>query len=209
MRKLFEEFIIDLRGMKHYLIAAVVVFLAGIFLGLTATDALRQFIQEKIAGVAELASRLSEQDTPQLWFFGYIFLNNSIQSILIIFFGVLFALYPLFALVVNGMMLGYLFGRIPDAHEAWILAAKGILPHGIIEIPAILLASAYGIRLGALMFKAVLRLPLRMMRNQPARGGEWAHFFKMTLPLMLTLVSALFLAAAIESTLTYWLMKQG
>ncbi|MEM2882245.1 MAG: stage II sporulation protein M [Candidatus Bathyarchaeia archaeon] len=87
---------------------------------------------------------LKEFDPIQLMLF--IFFNNSLKSFMVILLGPALGIVPLFFTVMNGGILGLAMGRVIGSRGiAFALAA--VLPHGILEIPAIIASSAIGFRL--------------------------------------------------------------
>lgn len=204
MKLLFRELWIDIFRMKHYLIAASLVFLIGIWMGAT-DERLINFMNNSIEGMRGIVEGIQDSNHPQLWFFVFIFFNNTIKSIFFVFIGAFFAVVPFFVLVVNGMTLGYVVFHPDQDLSPWMIVMKGILPHGIIELPAIILACAYGIRLGVLMLRGLILL--MYVEKRAKVGLDLKHYFRMTVPLMLVLIVSLFIAAVIESTFTYWLMS--
>jgi stage II sporulation protein M len=83
-----------------------------------------------------------------------LFRQNVTSSLLVLFLGVLLGLVPIVSIVVNFFALGFLaapgfapalFPGYPGSIGVFILA---VAPHGIFELPALLLASAFGLRLG-------------------------------------------------------------
>jgi stage II sporulation protein M len=200
----FRLLFADFRRMNKYFIAAVAVFVAGFVLGVDGSDRYSGFIQHQLKGLEQIAGLIQGKDHPQLWLFLLIFWNNFSKSLLFIYFGLIFGLLPISVLVVNGMILGYI-GHAQAQHQSWWYVAKGILPHGIIEIPAVIVACAYGIRLGFIVLKSVAS---PFIPGWGARvRAELLHTLKMTLPLVALLACALWIAAVIESTFTYWLVK--
>ena len=101
------------------------------------------------------------------------------------------ALVPLLVLTSNGFMIGVVSYTIIHKQGVLYLLA-GIVPHGIIELPTILLGISLGFRLGYL-------LALTILGEKVDLAGETriaVHFLvKWFLPL-------LFLAAAIETFIT-------
>ncbi|WP_164821462.1 stage II sporulation protein M [Paenibacillus koleovorans] len=188
-----------------YMIAAALVFLAGVVLGYAYSEQFDAFLREQIEGLRELAQSISNKPHSQLYLFGFIFLNNAFKSLLIVFSGVLLAFVPIFFLVINGMIIGYLAFHQAEADQLGLLL-KGILPHGVIEIPAIIVASAFGIRLGAIMFKGLLSA--FSSRGRTLFREEMRMFWKIAPALCVLLVGSLLVAAIIESTFTPWLMQQ-
>ncbi|MFO7983584.1 MAG: stage II sporulation protein M [Desulfuromonadales bacterium] len=121
---------------KIYIFVAVVVFIGGAASSLVTRDlaeTLLHFFGESvrphIVGKSFFSLVL------------FIVSHNAVALLLIIFVGMILAIFPLLALYVNGLIVGAALLHSPMSW--WQL-----LPHGIFEIPAILFAAAYGIWLG-------------------------------------------------------------
>ncbi|WJH36448.1 stage II sporulation protein M [Paenibacillus sp. CC-CFT747] len=125
----------------------------------------RALMDSKINQLQDVAKQLVESEHKQLYTFLFIFTNNTVLSILMMYAGMLFGLIPLYFLVTNGMILGYL-ASYNETGDKWYLFAKGIAPHGIIEIPAIVLACAFGLRFGFLLLEAIASLPSAARRRE-------------------------------------------
>lgn len=195
--------IAHLYAMRKYFAMAAVLFFAGAVVGGT-NESLHAFLNSQMAGLAELAGQAESSDNPGLFLFLLIFFNNAIKSVFVMYLGALLGVLPVLFLIVNGMVIGYLYTALAEqGHNAALIFVKGVLPHGIIEIPAILLASAYGMKFGALGF----RLLASMFKRQPGLGAEYETFVIRTVPVMLLIITTLLAAAAVESTLTFWLMS--
>jgi stage II sporulation protein M len=201
----FRELFADFKHMKHYFTAASLVFVAGLFLGSVNADRYEDFIHSQLKGIEGIAAFIQGKEHQQLWLFWLIFWNNISKTIMFLYLGLFFGLLPLTILLINGMVLGFVCSERWGA-DSWLLIAKGILPHGIIEIPAVIIASAYGIRLGLLVLKGLLSILIPPGR-QPVRA-EITRVLKLTLPLTVMLSVALLIAAGIESTVTFWLMRK-
>ena len=78
-----------------------------------------------------------------------IFKQNIQASLIVLFFGIILGLIPLISTAFNFFILGFLFAYLlgKSVTSAFIFLLI-ILPHGIFEIPALLIADAFGIRLG-------------------------------------------------------------
>ncbi|UUZ87182.1 stage II sporulation protein M [Paenibacillus sp. P26] len=135
---------------------------------------------------------------------GLFFWNNTSKSLLIIVLGVFFGIFPLFFLLANGMILGFVC-KLSAQKLSWIYVAKSILPHGIIEIPAVIIACAFGIRFGLLIIKTLFSI-LSPSRSAKA-FEELRGFVKSLLPVGVSLILLLFVATVVESTVTFWLAK--
>jgi stage II sporulation protein M len=199
----FKPLINHFKEMKHYFIVVVLVFGFSLYLGWANSDQFSHFLEGQLRGLKSISQSLSNKDNPQLWFFFIIFVNNALKSVVIIFLGLLLGVPPLFMLVANGMILGYVLSL--QTHQSTLsIVLKGILPHGIIEIPVILIACAYRLKLGMLVWKSGIQLFVPVKTR--TAGAELMKTLHLTKPLIMSIVVLLLIAAVIESTLTYWLV---
>jgi stage II sporulation protein M len=199
----FKELFRHFREMKHYFIATTMVFVIGIFVGWEYSSQFSNYLQSGIEKIRPIHDFVNTKDNPQLWLFLIIFMNNAAIAIVFIFLGLIFGIFPLFMLVSNGMILGYVLSKSPPG-TTWEVVFKGILPHGVIEISAILIACAYGLKLGSLVMKMFLHVFIRKI-GTTARA-EFTRIFRLILPLIGFIVSLLLIAAIVESTVTLWLL---
>ncbi|KRE93805.1 hypothetical protein ASG89_32480 [Paenibacillus sp. Soil766] len=199
----FPALLRHFKEMKHYFIVVVLVFGFSLYMGWANSEQFSHFLQEQLKGLQPMIKTINAKENPQVWLFIFIFLNNAIKSVLIVFCGIFLGVLPLFMLIANGMILGYVLSL--QTHESTLyIVLKGILPHGIIEIPVILLACAYGLKIGMLVWKMGVQL-LVPAEKRSARI-ELLRIFQLTKPLSIGIVALLLIAAIIESTLTYWLV---
>jgi len=197
-----------LRQMRGYIAFSVVLFVAGMFVGAT-NQGFSDFLDSQLQGIGELADSIDQSDNPALMMFIVIFINNAVKSIFIIYLGALFGVLPFLFLTVNGMVIGYLLQNVMNEHGgAYMLelVIKGLLPHGIIEIPAIIVASAYGLRFGALIWKGAGSI-LFSRAKLPIVGKDIEFFVRRSIPMVVLLTFSLLVASVIESTFTVWLLS--
>ena len=76
-----------------------------------------------------------------------IFLNNAIKALGTIVLGIALGLPSLFFLGANGFMVGVVATALKPTLGCGVIAAS-LVPHGIIEIPALVLSSALGMKIG-------------------------------------------------------------
>jgi len=88
--------------------------------------------------------------------FFIIFINNAIKALGIIFLGILLGLPTLLFIVLNGFILGGL-GSALESVNGWRYVIASFVPHGVIEIPVILLAAALGLTVGMGSLKWLVR----------------------------------------------------
>lgn len=124
-----------------------------------------------------------------------IFLNNAIKTLGVIILGVVLGVPPLLFLFVNGFMIGVLVS-VSISIEGVGLVLAGLLPHGVIEVPLILLAAALGFAVGWQSFKWLVGRDSQV-RTQLSRGLKL--YLRWVLP-------GLFIAAVIESFITPWIL---
>lgn len=122
--------------------------------------------------------------------FLFIVFNNVFKSFLWMVLGVLGSFPPLFFAVLNGFFLGnFSYGTSMEYSLAFTAAA--LLPHGIIEIPTILLSSAAGMALG-----------YALINRLRGRGSLRTEFGKALRLFVTKIVPLLVISAVIEVTLT-------
>ena len=90
-----------------------------------------------------------------------IFVNNAIKALGLVFLGILLGLPPVLFIGVNGFILGGL-GSALESVKGWTYVMASFMPHGVIEIPVILLAAALGLTVGMESFKWLLRRESRV-----------------------------------------------
>jgi len=126
-----------------------------------------------------------------------IFLNNALKSLLAIVLGIVFGIIPVIFVGGNGLLLGVVANQISSEKGAlFVLAA--ILPHGIIEIPMILISSGLGLRLGSLMYGSI-------MGKETDIRYELAQSLRIYMRIIMPL---LFVSAAIETFVTPMVILQ-
>lgn len=126
-----------------------------------------------------------------------IFLNNAIKSLFAIVLGSGFGIIPVIFVGGNGLLLGVIANQVSREQGAlFVLAA--ILPHGIMEIPMILICSGLGLRLGYLMFNSV-------MGKETDMKSELSQSLRIYIRIVVPL---LFVSAAIETFITPMIVLQ-
>ncbi|NPV49720.1 MAG: stage II sporulation protein M [Candidatus Methanofastidiosum sp.] len=127
-----------------------------------------------------------------------IFFVNTRTSFLIMMLGVFIGFFPFMSLWGNGTVLGLLYGKFIAEGGTPLVFLMGILPHGIIEIPAILIAASQGFRLG----KEIISPPLGKSRSESLRDN-----IRNGLKLFAIIVPMLIIAALIEVYISAYLFN--
>lgn len=148
-----------------------------------------------IEALAKALSPMTKLDPPLMM--AAIFLNNAIKALAVIVLGFAFGIVPILFLAVNGVITGLVMGLVVVMAGPWT-AVAALAPHGVIEIPALLLAAALGFRVaGAVMG--------RMIGRPTHPGLDFKNglvvYAKFVLP-------ALFVAAVIEVFITPLLIRR-
>lgn len=126
-----------------------------------------------------------------LWeLFVFIFLNNAVKSLLVLLLGIFFGIVPIFFIFINGQLVGLFLG-VAQLNGKGTLAVLGLLPHGIFEIPALVISAGYGLWLGGCFFRLIFRKEPFGVHLKFALKKYW----QVVVPLLLV-------AAAIETLVT-------
>ena len=119
---------------RWWLILSVFLFGAGLILGMALPISIAGLMAEDVAALEELANLLAS--LPQL-------------SALLISFALspLLCLVPVMALIVNGWLLGFISAMVIEEQSLGFLLG-GLLPHGIFELPALIMGEAAALSFG-------------------------------------------------------------
>ena len=110
-------------------------------------------------------------------------------SILILVSGVLFGIIPILTIGSNGFLLGVAYRQVAEI-GGYSKAALKVLPHGVFEIPALLIAASNGLWLGVTVIRR-----MRCKESTPLRfhiGHAFRRYLAVVFPLLIV-------AAAIET----------
>jgi len=133
---------------RRYVVVITLIFAASLIAGY-GYAALNPSESERF--VEELSAELGwirDLSPPQI--FLVIFLNNAIKALLAIIFGLLIVV-PVGFIAYNGWVLGIVIYE-ETRTSGYLSVAAGILPHGVVELPMIILSAALGMRLGVMTF---------------------------------------------------------
>lgn len=154
----FFTFVKDIKSIRKALLLSCLLFVIGAVVGWVATSSLEKLLVQQLEGLSEISGNLRDTSNPQWNFFVFIFLNNAIKGVVIIFLGALFGILPAIFLFINGAVIGYLIHLSAlQGQDLFDLIVKGLLPHGIIEIPAIIIACAFGLHFGGKVISSLFR----------------------------------------------------
>jgi stage II sporulation protein M len=136
----------------------------------------------------EVAGQIS--DTNPFDMFTKLFANNLEACLLLFLGGASFGIFTIFIMSLNGIVIGAIMEIVHHDHSPAFVAAA-ILPHGIFEVPAFIIAGALGVQLAQSLIS-------EWYGQVDAAAGAYrsARIFVMyVLPLLVT-------AAAVEAFIT-------
>ncbi|MGA8849642.1 MAG: stage II sporulation protein M [Dehalococcoidia bacterium] len=142
----------------HNLVLATSIFFVSLVLGTligqnTAEELMRQF--------GGILGPLASTGNLSILLFLAIFINNAIKALGLVFLGILLGIPPLLFIGLNGFILGG-FGSALESVKGWRYVIASLVPHGVIEIPMILLATALGLTVGMESLKWLVRRESRV-----------------------------------------------
>ncbi len=186
----FVHYVYEIRA---FLGVVVALFLLSAMAGYMVPAASPEFSNALLSGLQDKAETLSSQSPPMMML--GIFANNAVGALIAILFGLFAGLFPLFFMVSNGLVIGIMLelivGKIGLAGGVTVFAA-GILPHGVLELPAVFISAAMGLKLGYAALRSLLKGDGRVAEE--LRDG--------LLIFLVWVVPMLFLAAIIETFVT-------
>jgi len=178
-----------LKSIRVFIFLSALSFALSAALGYYVAGADPDFAALQTKGLEELIEMILDQ--PPLVIMLIIFAKNLMTSTMAMLFGLGLGILPLLAATTNGFLLGIVaYGAIEKAGAVMLMA--GILPHGIIELPVVLVSIAVGFRLGYLF-------TLALAKEKVDLGAEVRQAFRL---LIRYITPLLFLAAAIETFIT-------
>ncbi len=180
---------------KRWLFIAVFLFGIGLVLGLATTTAVTGLLAEDVAALEELADLLAP--LPQLSVFAFIFIKN-VSAVLISFaFSPIVCLVPVMALIINGWIIGLVSTTVIQEKSLGYLLA-GLLPHGIFELPALIMGEAVALSFGTAVLLALFK---------KERRSQLLPNLKQNLRYLIVAFALLLPAAIIEVYLTPLLLR--
>jgi len=137
---------------KWWIFVAIGLFGVGIASGLATPVSTAELFSEDLAVIRELAAVLVPfQITTAI----FIFLKNVSALLISFMFSPILCLPPIIALIVNGGLISFISVAVVQEESLGLLLA-GLLPHGIFELPALIMGEAAALSSGALIIVALV-----------------------------------------------------
>jgi stage II sporulation protein M len=178
------------RTIKSYFLILTLIFAASFLAGTIAPSSIRQQMTEMFQAIVGNYRGLAGG----MLFFN-ILVQNVMASIFVLISGVIVGIIPTFAIGSNGFGLGVLYRQAAEV-SGYSKAALKVLPYGVFEVPALLIAASYGLWLGVMVVRRMRGKGGALLRSNIEHA--FRRYFAVVFPLLVV-------AAAIETTLILWL----
>ncbi len=172
-------------GLRRLFLLSLLVFSSSLIIGYSLG---RELPGDPLEQLRRIIPNLEE--APPLGLFLFIAVNNLSKSLLWMLLGLLFSLPPILFTALNGFYIGWAAHAYAEERGV-LLTLLTLTPHGVLELPAILLSSAAGLALG---YQAINRLR--------GRGGLREELMRALRLYLHRIAPLLILSALIEVTLT-------
>jgi stage II sporulation protein M len=189
-----------LRENKRYIWGMSLLFLVGLFMGIAFHNGLRELLNPQLENIRHVANDINEKHNAFYTTFR-IFANNlEVGAVFVPLFGIALGLFPMYMIVVNGLIVGYVMVGLALAKHLSIFQVFlfGVLPHGILEVPAFIFSAAMATKLGFVVVR-----PLQGM----SRAQSIQVTYKEYVPVLGLVVVMLAIAACIEGNITPILVR--
>ena len=181
-------------SIKYYFIFNTCLFALAIAAGYITAYSNPGMVEGLIAQFEESYGWLAHESHIKIMLF--IFFNNTMTSFLAMVMGIFFGIWPVLFILFNGVLIGAICFETIDRLGV-IVVLFALIPHGIIEIPMILLSASIGLRLGILLAQKILKKIEINIRQEVMRAVIF--FVSIIVPL-------LFIAALIETYVTSFIL---
>ncbi|HEY9204739.1 MAG TPA: stage II sporulation protein M [Candidatus Methanoperedens sp.] len=182
-----------LYSLRKYIVLATLIFIVSLIMGLMIPDPRLAEDFDMLKKLAGLIKGLEPPELQMIVLLSLIFFNNALKSLMAIVLGIGFGLFPLYLIIYNGKVLGFVVD-IFSKQQGILFVVAAVLPHGIIEVPVVLISSGIGFRLGYVTYLS-LKSGRLIEGIKPELKQGMKFYFRRIVPL-------LFVAAIIETFVT-------
>lgn len=137
---------------RGWILVAVGLFATGMAFGLALPENTADVFAADLAAIEELAKMLGPFKITTAVF---IFLKNVTALLFSFIFSPLLCLVPVIALTINGWLLSFVSAAVIKQESVGLLLAA-LLPHGILEIPALIIGEAAALSFGTMAIIAAV-----------------------------------------------------
>jgi len=179
---------------KRWLFVAIFLFGTGfgggLISGLSTPGAITDIFSEDVAALEEFVDLLAS--LPPLSVFLLILIKNTSAVLISFALSPIFCLVPVMALIFNGGLLGFVSALVIQEKSLGYLLA-GLLPHGIFELPALIIGEAVALSFGTAVLLALFK---------KERRSQLLPRLRQNLRYLLIALALLLPAAIIETYIT-------
>ena len=144
---------------KKWVFIAIFLFGIGLVFGLATPLSIVNLMSEEIAALEELSRILAPFSVLTVIL---IFIKNVSALVLSFVFSPILCLVPILALVVNGWLLSFVSAVVIQEKSLGFVLA-GLLPHGIFELPALIMGQAAALSFGTMALLALFKRERRSL----------------------------------------------
>ena len=174
---------------KKWIFIAIGLFVLGMASGLAVPVSISDVLAEDLEALKQLAAMLAPFKISTA---AFIFLKNVSALIFSFIFSPVLCLLPVLALTVNGWLLSFISAAVVQEESLGLLLAV-LLPHGIFELPALIIGEAAALSFGAMAIVALI---------SKKRRSQLSPNLKQNLKYLLLAFALLLPAAIIETYVT-------
>jgi stage II sporulation protein M len=187
----FRKSLLYLAENKKYIYLIIWLFLVFVAFALI-FPAPQSLYSQIVQFLKELSAKTAGLNTFGL--IAFIFKNNLFVSLVGIFLGTFFAIVPFILIVSNGYVLGFVIKKLFDevGFVNGLFNLWKLLPHGIFEIPAVMISLGLGTKLGFVFFNCLYKKSFK---------DFWKNLWKVIDVILMIIIPLLLIAAIIEGSL--------
>lgn len=157
---------------RSWVLIATALFGVGILLGVLMPVTSAEFLADDLTALQELAAMLGPFQFSTAVF---IFFKNVLALAVSFIFSPIFILVPVLALTMNGWILSFV-STLVIQEESWGFLLAGLLPHGVFELPAIIIGEAAALSFGAMTILLLVQHERRAVLISTAKQ-DTSHIF--------------------------------
>lgn len=175
---------------KNLILISFIILIASAFLGVVFSDVIQQYVTQILKEII-----LSMPENPTVYNEAtFLFQNNIRANIIIMIGGLLFSIFSILAIIMNGMIIGFTYTLVTP-----IQFIVGILPHGIFELPATILSLVGAFIITKLEINLLNALFKKRLKEEINKSDKLVKDIVLTFIIILVL---LIIAAIIEAGVT-------
>lgn len=179
-----------IKALKNYILWVFILFLLISFFGFFFPYFFNEQIIKILTGLLE-----ETKDLGPLELISFIITNNIKSAFFGMLFGIFFGIISLGVIIVNGYVLGFVVKEIV-AIEGFPVLFR-LIPHGIFEIPAVIISIALGLKLGMFLF----------VHKGKNKGKEFLKWLKDSIKVFVFVIIPLLVIAGIIEGILIFLFK--